>query len=522
MAGKIMRMSTIKQLLSLHCNGYGIKYISRHLTMSRNTVRSYLNKFKTLQCSVDELLKLDDPVLEARFHSGSPAYSDIRHEELMSQIAYIMGELKKPGVTRQLLWEEYKVGRELHYCYSQFCYHLDQHAASRHPTMVLHHDPADKLMIDFSGKKMQYIDRQTGEEISCQLYIATLPYSGYVYVEACRSQDICDFIACTSHCLHALGGAPKALVTDNLKSAVTKVDKYEPEVNVTFEHLANHYGSVVFPTRAYKPRDKGAVENMVKIVYTQVKARLRNVPFFSITELNEGIKGQVFLLNQRRMQTKGYTRQEQFNAAEKPLLKPLPDLPFEIQYTKKYKVAQNNHICLSIDKHYYSVPHTYIGKEVKVIYTRTTVRIYHRGVLICAHVRNPAQGKYTTVEDHLCSAHRAYNQRSPEYYIQKASKISDSAHQLFELLFDQPGRYPEQLYKTCDGLIRLAKTYSNGDEFDNACKIGIDEGIYNYSFIKRLLDNKMTSTQPSTVTDLPLPKHTNIRGKEYYVQTTMF
>ena len=522
MAGKIKRMSTIKQLLSLHSNGQGIKYISRHLSMSRNTVRSYLSKFKTLQCTVDDLLKLDDPILEARFHSGNPAYSDTRHEELMSLLSYFMSELKKPGVTRYLLWEEYKIGRPSHYCYSQFCFHLDQHAASRRPTMVLHHDPADKLMIDFSGKKMLYVDRQTGEEISCQLYIAILPYSGYVYVEACRSQDINDFIACTSHCLQFLGGVPKALVTDNLKSAVTKVDKYEPEVNVTFEHLANHYGSIVFPTRAYKPRDKGAVENMVKIVYTQVKARLRNVPFFSLSELNEGIKAQVHLLNQRRMQTKGYTREEQFYSSEKPLLKPLPDMPFEIQYTRIYKVAQNNHICLSTDKHYYSVPFTYIGQKVKVIYTRSTVRIYHKGVLICAHLRHTAQGKYTTVEEHLCSAHRAYNQRSPEYYIQKASKISDSAHQLFKLLFDQPDKYPEQLYKTCDGLLRLAKTYHIGDEFNNACKIGIDEGIYNYSFIKRLLDNKMTGTKPPSVADTPLPKHSNIRGKEYYVQTTMF
>lgn len=516
-----MRMSTIKQLLLLHREGHGIKHISRHTGMSKNTVKSYLLKLGMLKCSIEELLKLDDPVLVARFHVGNPSYSDNRHEVLLERMPYFISELKKQGVTRHLLWEEYSSHKGVHYSYSQFCYHLQQYSRSKQATMVLHHEAGDKLMIDFSGKKMQIIDKDTGELIPCQMYIAILPFSNYCYAEACSSQNLADFIHCTTNCLRALGGVPRALVTDNLKSAVTKTDKYEPEVNTIFEQLGNHYGSTVFPTRAYKPKDKAAVENMVKITYTHVMAKLRHRQFFSLSELNEAITEQVFLFNQRRMQTKGYTREEQFNSSEKPMLKPLPAMAFEIQYTKTYKVALNNHFCLSPDKHYYSVPHTHIGQKVVVIYTRSTVRVYHKGMLLCMHLRDTAMGKYTTNEEHLCSHHRAYSQRSPEYYIQKALRISPTIQQLFELIFQQPDKYPEQLYKTCDGLLNLARVYKNSDDFDIACKISIEQHIYNYGFIKRILDNKMTHSTPLSTVDRPLPKHSNIRGKDYF-QTKLF
>lgn len=521
MAGKIMCMSTIKQLLLLHRDGYGIKYISRHTGMSKNTVKSYLLKIDFLKYPIEELLKLDDPILMTRLHIGNPAYSDLRHDTLLEQLPIYVAELKKKGVTRHLLWEEYSSQNETHYSYSQFCHHLYQYSKSKQVTMVLQHEAGDKLMIDFAGKKMSYVDKETGELIDCQLYIAILPYSNYCYVQACLSQSLPDFIYCTANCLRALGGVPRALVTDNLKSAVTKTDKYEPEVNIVFEQFGNHYGTTVYPARAYKPKDKAAVENMVKIAYTHIMARLRHNQFFALAELNEAIAKQVFLFNQRRMQTKGYTREEQFNSSEKPMLKPLPDLPFEIQYTRTYKVGFNCHFCLTPDKHYYSVPHTFVGQKVVVIFTRSTVRVYHKGTLLCIHLRDTRMGKYTTNEDHLCSHHKAYNQRSPEYYKQKALKISATTDQLFDLIFAQPGRYPEQLYKTCDGLLNLARVYKNGEDFDKACKISIEECNYTYGFIKRLLDNRMVADEHPIIEDRPLPKHSNIRGKEYY-QTSLF
>lgn len=516
MAGKIMRMSTIKQLFSLHKDGHGIKFIARHLGISKNTVKGYLAKLSTLNFTVDELLKFDDPVLESCFHGGNPAYSDNRHDDLMQLMPYLVEELKKKGVTKHLLWEEYSQGKSVFYSYSQFCFHLLQYQKTLHPSMVIHHAAGDKLMIDFAGKKMSYIDRLTAEVVNCNLFIAVLPYSGYAFVEACPTQTISDFVHCTTQCLQTLGGVPQALVTDNLKSSVTKSDKYEPELNVTFSQLGNHYGFSVLPTRVYKPKDKAAVEGMVKIVYTHVMARLRHRQFFSLSEMNIAISEQVFLFNQRRMQLKGFTREEQFISSEKPILRPLPATIFEIQYVKTYKVAMNNHILLTPDKHYYSVPYRYIGKKVVVVFTRTIVRIFHAGSLLCMHIRKYDLGKYSTDADHLCSHHRAYIQRSPDYYKAKALGVDPVLHELFELIFNQPDKHPEQLYKTCDGLLRLAKLHKSSGQFIKACSISIESGMINYGFIKRIIDNKMTEAAFAPQLDLPLPKHDNIRGRDYF------
>ncbi len=506
----------------MHRDGASKRNIARQLKMSKNTVKDYLHKLMTIGGKVDELLKLDDPVLERQFHGGNPAYSDDRHQKLMEQMDYYSQELNgSKGVTRQLLWEEYKASTTPHYSYSQFCYHLLQHIRAKKPSMVLNHSAADKLMIDFSGQKMQYIDRDSGEVIQCELFVATFPFSGFCYVQALRSQSLDDFVYGTVRCLSTLGGVPKALVTDNLKSSITKSHRYEPDVNQVFEQLANHYNCTVFPTRVYKPKDKAAVEGSVRIIYSRVKAPLRNRQFFSLSELNSAIEEQVLLLNQRRMQTRGYTREEQFVAAEKPLLGALPTAPFEIQYTKDYKVAQNNHFMLGDDKHYYSVPYTYIGQRIKVIYTRHLVQVYHKGQLICQHLRDKSTGRYSTDQNHLCSAHKAYLQRSPQYYIDRASKVSNALEQIFIALFDQPGRYPEQLYKSCDGWMALSRKYKNNTEFQKACQISIEQGNYTYGFVKRILDNKMTDQQPASQPEASLPLHHNIRGKQYY-QTELF
>ena len=516
MAGKITLMSTVKQVLLKHQHGDSIHSIARHLSISRNTVKSYLAKVETLGIGIDALLALDDMQLESRFHVGNPAYSDLRHDTLMDRMDYFCSELKLKGVTRLLLWEEYCKEHPTHYSYSQFCYHLDQNLKARKPTMVLNHNAAEKLMIDFSGHKMSYIDRETGEVIWCQLYIATLPFSNYIFVRACPTQGLQDFISCTKKCLEFLGGVPQALVTDNLKSAVTKTHNYEPDVNETFNKMANHYGTTVFPTRTYKPQDKAMVELMVKNVYTHIKAKLRKTPFFSLTELNDAIEDKTIAFNHRRRQMNLYTREEQFVASEKPLLKSLPSTAFDIEYIRHYKIAQNNHFCLTEDKHYYSVPYHYIGKKVKVIYTESVVKIYYDKTMIAQHVRDYSFGKYTTSKEHLCSSHQAYLDKSPDYYKQMASRNSTTMHTLISCLFDQKDKYPEQLYKTCDGLFNLGRKYKYSVVFTNACQIAIDQKIYSYVFIKNMLDNNMAGAHANSTENRPLPDHSNIRGKDYF------
>lgn len=516
MAGKPKPMSQIKQLLRLHQQGGGKKHIARTLGISRNTVKTYLDKITAAGLEIDDLLALDDPVLCQRLHAGNPAYKDPRFTYFSDRLDYFTRELSEVGVTRKLLWEEYRAAAPDGYGYSQFCYHLSRHTDARRPSMVLTHHPADKLFIDFAGKTLSITDQLTGEITQCQVFIACLPYSDYSFVMAVPSQTIADFIHALVCCLTALGGVPRALVPDNLKSAVVKASRYEPDVNRALEDLANHYNTTVVPARAGKPKDKALVENQVKMIYTRVYATLRNQVFFDLDSLNKAIAEKVGAHNQTRMQQKPYCRTERFLAEEKPLLAPLPASRFELKYYSRYKVAQNNHVYLGADKHYYSVPYAHIGKTVQVIYTRSLVRIYSEGALLTAHPRDPRPGRYTTTAEHLCSQHQHYLKRSPEYYIRRARRAGPALAALVETIFSQD-RYPEQLYRTCDGLLNLSRK-ADPEAFTRACRLALEHQNYSWGFIDNVLKNKMTG-HPEPDDSKQLPKHGNVRGRDYYQQT---
>lgn len=518
MAGKPRPMSQIKQLLQLHKNGTGVKTIARNLGISKNTVKSYLRKFYDLGKSIDELLSLEDPELEIQFHVGNPAYKDERFEHLRLHLDYFEKELDRVGVNRKVLWEEYKADYPQGYEYTQFCHHLKQQLIARNPSAVLQHKPAEKLFVDFAGKKMSYVDRQTGEVILCPVFVACLPFSDYSFVMAVKSQGIEDFIYSLACCLSFLGGVPIILVPDNLKSAIIKASRYEPDVNRALEDFCNHYNMAIVPARVSKPKDKALVENQVKMAYSRIYAKLRNNQFFDLYSLNKAISKKNSNHNQTRMQRKPYCREERFLAKEKPLLQPLPTEVYNIKYYRELKVAKNNHIQLTIDNHYYSVPYQWIGEHVKVIYTRSMVRIYARGKMIAIHQRDYTPGKYTTVKEHLCSHHKHYLDRSPSYYMQRAASKSELLYQIIKQLFEG-GRPPEQNYNTCDGLFSLQKK-TNPEIFNRACQAALDCKSYSYKFIQRIIENfSKLPDQETTIT--PLPDHENIRGKEYYQQSNL-
>jgi transposase len=519
MAGKVKPMSQIKQLLQLKKQEKSRKYIARTLGISRNTVKAYLTKIYDLKMSIDDLLALEDPVLESKFHAGNPAYKEVRFEDFKSQLPYYEKELKKrKGVTRKLLWEEYDQANTNGYRYTQFCYHLKQQMVARKPSAVLIHNPAEKIFVDFAGAKLPLIDRDTGEVIWCPVFVACLPYSDYGFAMAVRTQGIEDFIYALRCCLEFFGGSPQILVPDNLKTAVIKANRYAPEITRALEDFCNFYNITVIPARVVSPKDKALVENQVKLVYNRVYAKLRNNQFFSLFDLNKAIREKIIQHNQTRMQQKPYCREERFLANEKHLLQPLPTEPYEIKYYKDLKVAKNNHILLTKDMHYYSVPYKWIGEKVRVIYTRTIVRIYARGEKIAVHNRNYARGDYSTIRDHLCSHHQAYRDRSPAKYLNMAQTKSPLLYQIINGLFEG-GRPPEQNYKSCDGLFSLYRK-TEPEIFNRACKEAIECGSYSYQFVLKIIENLKSQPQEEKKPS-PLPEHGNIRGKEYYQQLNL-
>jgi len=513
MAGKPKPMAQIKQLILMQEQGFSIKKIARILQMSKNTVKKYFAKLQLLDIPTQTLVSLEDPALEGRFLAGNPAYCDRRFEFLKDKLDHYVTELNRNGVTRQLLWEEYRQSHPDGYKYAQFCHHIRQHLRSAKPSMVLDHKPADKLFVDFAGRTASYVDPESGEVHDCQLFVACLPCSDYGFVLAVPSQKTDDFLYAMEQCLMFMGGVPAALVTDNLKAAVTKACRYEPTISEALEQFANHYNTCVVPTRVAHPKDKALVENHVRLIYQRVLAPLRNQVFFSLSSLNKALAAQNHLLNQTRMQRKDHTREEKFLAAEKPLLRPLAQQPFERFHYHQATVQKNNHVLLTEDKHYYSVPYIYIGKTAKILYTRTLVQIYIQGEKVATHRRSCTSNVYSTINEHLCSHHQHYLSRSPEYYQQRAANISQTFYQLVSLVFTRP-KHPEHWYRTCDGLLRLQRN-SDAEHFDKACALAISCSKYSLRFVQQVLESNQ-HLDPQAASTPPLPAHDNLRGPGFY------
>jgi hypothetical protein len=380
------------------------------------------------------------------------------------------------------------------------------------PSAVLTHEAGRELFVDFAGDRLEYIDLETGEIISVHVFVGCLPFSEYTFIMAVRNQTTDDFIYALSCCLKTLGGSPKILVPDNLKAAVIKADRYEPELNRVMEDFANHYGFAVLPARPHMPKDKAMIENHIRIIYSRVYAKLRNHRFFSLEDLNRALGEKTMEHNQTRMQRTDYSRQEKFLASEKQLLHPLPESEFEIKHYTELRAGTNNYIYLGRDRHYYSVPYIYIGKKVQVIYTRTMVKIFYKSESIAMHERSSGFG-YSTVTEHLCSTHQHYNQRNADYYIKMARKKSEVLAEIITCIFNSP-KPPETSYKTCDGLLSLCRK-TEPVRFEKACRIALEAGKISYKFIKSLIEGNSLLMEAEEYKPLPSPQD-NIRGKQYY------
>jgi len=524
MASKTKDMGTIKQVLRLHSTtGKSNRQIAEDLGLYKGTVNKYVKAAEADPLGIPRLLEMDDMELEKRIGCGSPAYSDKRFEDLQGRIPGYLEELSKKGshTTREILWREYISEVPEGYGYTQFCFHLNQYKGAQKLSFVMEHTPGEKLYVDFAGDTMSYVDLSTGEVVKCQLFVATFPASDYGFALAVRSQQLEDFLFALEKCLRSAGGVPKIIVTDNLKSAVTRADRYVPESNKAMEDFCNHFGCVHIPTRPAKPKDKSLVEDHVKIVYRRVKAVLRNRMFHSLEELNEAISSCMKTSNQTRMQRIPYTREERFIALDKPALSPLNPEPFEIKYRAQLTVGANSFVYLTRDRAYYSVPFQYMGWKVDVIYTRSTVSIYANHERVAVHKRTLEGLKsyyspYVMVESHLPSYYNRYVKQSPQMFADKAAEFSETFRKVIDRMFSRQV-VPEMLYKSCEGLIHLQKA-TDPELFEKACGIALKMDMCKYGHIKNLVESKCRGYDEMMDEPTLFPAdHDNIRGANYYL-----
>ena len=487
------------------------RQIANSCSIARSTVAEYLFRFQQAALSWPLSQDIDDNQLEQLLYPQLPAVPP--EQRAVADWSDVHQQLRHKSVTLMLLWQEYK---ELHpsgYQYSQFCYLYRQWAGRIDPVMRQEHRAGEKMFVDYAGHTVDVYDLQANQMREAQIFVAVLGASNYTYAEATWSQTLPDWIG--SHCrsFAFFGGVPQLVVPDNLKAGVNKACFYEPDINPTYLDMANHYGTAVIPARVKKAKDKAKVEVAVQVVERWILARLRNRQFFSLSQLNEAIAELLVDLNSKPFQKLPGCRKQLFDTLDRPALNPLPAKPYQYAEWKKATVNIDYHI--EVERHYYSVPYQLIKNKLDVRITQRTIECFYKNKRVASHIRSYQKGRHTTVKEHMPKSHQKWAQWTPDRFIRWAGKVGPHTQTLIETILNSRA-HPQQGFRSCLGILRLAKSYGN-QRLEAACRRAVSIGGTSYrsveSILKHNLDQKPLAQEQVAE---PCIEHTNIRGSQYY------
>ena len=512
MPAQRLPMRQVREVLRLkHACGQSDRLIAAAIGVSRYTVAEYLRRAAVVGIAWPVPAGLDDAALQARLFS--PPFTPREALRPQPDWARIHAELRRPGVTLLLLWQEYRAEHAEGYGYSRFC---DLYAAWRGGvplTMRQTHLAGDKLFVDFAGQTLAVVDPATGEARPAQVFVAVLGASSLTYAEVRWSQGLADWVGCHANAFAFFGGVARQLVCDNLKAGVTAACRYEPGINRTYQEMAAHYGTAVVPARVRRPRDKAKAEVGVQVVERWILARLRHRRLFGLEEANAAVRELLEALNDRPMRRVGASRRALFEAVERGALLPLPAAPFEYAEWRRCRVGLDYHV--EVHGHWYSVPHRLARAVVDARVTERGVEVFHNGAVAAIHVRNPLRHRHTTVPEHMPSAHRRHADWTPARLRREAAAVGPAAAGMVEAVL-RVKPHPEQGFRACLGILGLVRGYGAA-RVEAACRRGLDIGARSYGSIASILRNGLDRAfAPEPVPDAPPVRHPNIRGGGYY------
>lgn len=509
MSNNFIQMSKLRQILKMHSQRISKLSIAETVGVSRNTVKNYVNTYERLARSFEELDQLEDKELDDLFKRQHTVQHESEVKTLYAFFPEAEKKLSRRGTTIYDLWQDYSREYPHGLGKTAFYSHYSLYKRRQSPSMHIEHKAGDKMFIDFAGETYPYVETETGELKRAQIFAAVLGASRLTYFEAVESQSTDDLILCCIHALEYFGGAPLAIVPDNLKAAVIKAHRYSPQLNQNFESFARHYSMSVVPARAYKPKDKALVENAVKLSYQRILKHLGTdqVP---LEEINRRIMALTETYNTINLTGREYSRRSFFEEEERSALQPLPLLAYELRKQIRLTVFKTGHIFLNPDKHYYSVPYKYIGKKVKVLFSKTCVEIFYKYEKIAWHKRLKSKFQYTTEPDHLASHHKAILEWNPEKFLSQARAIHQDVEFYLQRIFEKK-LHPEHAYRSCAGILSFAVRKGH-EPLITACRKGLHVERYSFKFIEELLIGGKEKLDNGPDDHGDMPDHDNIRG----------
>jgi transposase len=510
MAQERLTVRKIKEILRLKYEaGLSNRAIAGACNISNSTVGEYLRRAEIAgigwpvgELSEEELYSklFGEPVPIAETKSKPlPDWEEVRKE------------LRKKGVTLELIWMEYIEKHPDGYKHSQFGEYYRRWKKQHHePSMRNVHVGGERMHVDYAGLKLRIVDPETGEVSMASMFVAVLPASNYTYAEAQAGENQCNWNNGHVRAFHFFGGVVKIVVPDNLKTGVTKPDYYEPGINLAYQELAEHYQIAVLPARVKRPKDKAKGENAVQNVERWVMAPLRNQTFFSLAEANRAIREKLDQLNNKVMLGVGRTRRQEFEEIDRPNLRPLPEKPYEYAVRKTARVNIDYHV--EFERHFYSVSHLLVSQEVDLRITEHLVVVCHKGKEVAVHPRSFKTGGYTTFQDHMPPDHQFMHKINANRLLSWAEEVGPQTQDLIRAVLKSRS-FPEQAFRSCLGILNLAKKHPR-TRLEQACQAALQSKGLSYKAVKDELD--WLAKQSTSPNHDALPAHDNIRGHEYY------
>jgi transposase len=507
--GKILPMVKFREIIRLHEQGYNQSEIAVSCEVARSTVQDYIRRASAKGLSYAQLEQLSDST--AQEYLGKGRQKPGRSAAI--NFAPVHAELQRKGVTLALLWQEGIDRGEWNCSYGGFCRLYNRWKVKQNLSMRQVHKAGEKLFVDYCGLSVPVKEPSSGEVIDAQIFVACLGASNYTYAEASPSQNITNWLGAHQRALEFLGGVPKCIVPDNLKSGISDPCRYEPGINRSYHDFAQHYGTAVIPARPYKPRDKAKVEKAVQEIERQILAPLRHQTFYSFSELNAAIAVGLERLNHKTMKSYGLSRAQMFEQVDQPALQPLPSHPFVLANWKSAKVNLDYHI--EVERHYYSVPYWLVRHQVLVKSTEHLIEIYYDNQRVACHERSQVSHRHTTLPEHMPPEHWAYKSQSKHKFLAWAAQIGTQPQAQVEAIFATKD-HEEQAFRTIKGLQSLATRYGS-KRLEAACARANTFGMVGLRRLKSILSNNLEAT---SVLNEALPNqplcHANLRGQAYY------
>lgn len=505
MAQARLSVRKIREVLRLKAEArLSDREIAAAIGSARSTVQECLRRARAAGIDWPLPLECDDEDLLARLYPRAAAPARYPTPDF----ATVHAELARKGVTRMLLWQEYRARHPDGCQYSAFCRDYDTWLGRQDAVMRFEHAPGDKLFVDYAGLTMSIVDRGSGEVQTAQIFVAALGASNFTYVEASLTQTVADWLGAHVRALEYFGGVTQAIVPDNLKSGVSRACRYEPDLNPSYQDFAAHYGVAVLPARVRKPRDKAKVEVAVQGIERWILAPLRHCTFFSLAELNAALWAQLERYNDRPLSHGEGTRRSRYLELDRPALKPLPAERYQYATWKKAKVHLDYHV--EVERRYYSVPYRLIGKTVDLRLTRHMVEVFYRGQAVATHLRQDGPRRFITDPAHRPDRHRAVIELNHERLLERAEAIGPATA---AVLREQVHRrtHPDEALRTSLGILRLAHDFSTG-ALERACQHAVELRTYSYRAIRALIVAPPAPAQEAS----PIPEHDNVRGARYF------